>query len=183
MIIGITGTLGAGKGAAVERLKEKGFTHYSARAFITDEIRKRNLPVNRDTMTEVGNDLRREHGPAHVIESLLRIAEHSGGNNIIESIRTVGEVETLKLKGGILISINAEPRTRYERIVKRGSETDAVSFEEFTAHEERESISDDPAKQNLKRVAALADFHIRNDGNLEKLHRQVDAILATVERL
>ena len=36
--IGITGTLGAGKGTIVEYLqKEKGFSHYSVRAFLTDE--------------------------------------------------------------------------------------------------------------------------------------------------
>ena len=51
IIIGITGTLGAGKGTIVDYLiKTKGFTHYSVRAFITKEIEKRKLPVNRDSM-------------------------------------------------------------------------------------------------------------------------------------
>jgi len=41
IIIGITGTLGAGKGTVVEYLQEKGFRHYSARGFITKEVEKR----------------------------------------------------------------------------------------------------------------------------------------------
>ncbi|MCX6713904.1 MAG: dephospho-CoA kinase, partial [Candidatus Vogelbacteria bacterium] len=64
MIIGITGTLGAGKGAVVDCLKIKGFKHYSVTAFITDEIIKRGLPVNRDKMVLVANDLRAQYGSA-----------------------------------------------------------------------------------------------------------------------
>ena len=46
--IGITGTLGAGKGTIVDYLvKNRGFVHYSVRAFITEEIKKRGMEVNR----------------------------------------------------------------------------------------------------------------------------------------
>ena len=34
MIIGITGTLGAGKGTVVDFLKEKGFRHFSVRDYL-----------------------------------------------------------------------------------------------------------------------------------------------------
>ena len=51
IIIGITGTLGAGKGTIVDYLvKNKGYHHYSVRAYLTEEIKRRNLPVNRDSM-------------------------------------------------------------------------------------------------------------------------------------
>ena len=49
MIIGLTGSFGAGKGVVVDYLKTKGFKHYAARDFITEEINRRNLPVNRDS--------------------------------------------------------------------------------------------------------------------------------------
>lgn len=182
MLLGITGTLGAGKGKIVEYLKTKGFKHHSAREFITDEVVRRGLPVNRDTMTEVANNLRQENGPAYVLESLIQKAEKTGGKNVIESVRTVGEVDALKKKGGFLISIDADPKTRYARVVGRGSETDQVSFEKFLADEERESVSEDPGKQNLRHVANRADFHIQNDADLPTLYRQIDEILATVEQ-
>ena len=61
-IIGITGTLGAGKGTIVDYLvKEKGYVHYSVRAFLAEEVKRRGLEVNRDTLTEIGNDLRAKH--------------------------------------------------------------------------------------------------------------------------
>ena len=82
--IGITGTLGAGKGTIVDYLvKEKGFVHFSVRDFITKEIERRGLPVNRDTMTLVGNDLRATHSPSYITEALYAEAQLSGKNCII----------------------------------------------------------------------------------------------------
>ena len=46
--IGITGTLGAGKGTIVDYLiQHRGFVHFSVRAFITEEINRRGREVNR----------------------------------------------------------------------------------------------------------------------------------------
>ncbi|MBR5146904.1 MAG: AAA family ATPase, partial [Bacteroidales bacterium] len=45
-IIGITGTIGAGKGTIVDYLvKEKGYVHYSVREFLAEEVKKRGLEV------------------------------------------------------------------------------------------------------------------------------------------
>lgn len=182
MVIGITGTLGAGKGTAVERFKEKGFNHYSARAFISQGIKRRGLPVNRDTLTKVGNDLRAVHGPAYVFNSLLAEAKKAGGNAVIESLRTVGEVNTLKAAGGYLIAVDAAPKIRYERVVLRGSETDKISFEKFLSDEERESVSEDPGEQNLRKTVTMADFTIRNDGAIDELYKKVDEVLEKLQK-
>ena len=72
LIIGITGTIGAGKGTIVDYLvSRKGFKHYSVRAFIAVEIERRGMPVNRDSMVIVANDLRREHSPSYITDELL----------------------------------------------------------------------------------------------------------------
>ena len=56
-VIGITGTLGAGKGTIVDYLvQHKDFQHLSVRAFLIQEIQKRGMPVNRDSMVIVAND-------------------------------------------------------------------------------------------------------------------------------
>jgi len=61
VIIGITGTLGAGKGQAASYLvKKHKFKHYSVRELIVKEIKKRGLKVNRDNLVKVGNDLRKK---------------------------------------------------------------------------------------------------------------------------
>lgn len=178
MIIGVTGTIGGGKGTIVEYLKTKDFKHYSARQFITREIVHRGLTVNRDSMVEVANDLRAQHGPAYVVEALYQEAKQSGGNAVIESVRTPGEVELLHQLGGIVLAVDADPQTRYQRIISRGLvETDKLTLEEFTAQEDREMTSADPNKQNLKRCIDLADHVIRNEGSFDDLHKKVDRIL------
>ncbi|MDO4217652.1 MAG: AAA family ATPase [Bacteroidales bacterium] len=180
--IGITGTLGAGKGTIVDYLKEHyGFVHYSARAFLTEEIERRGLPVDRDSMTLVGNDLRAQHSPSYIVEQLYERAQQSGQNCIIESVRTPGEVAALRGKPNFfLFAVDADPQVRYNRIVKRGSETDHVSFETFMANEQREMDSADPNKQNLHICIQQADFRFDNGGTLKELHQQVEQVLTTI---
>lgn len=180
MIIGITGTLGAGKGSVVEYLKEKGFSHFSARGFITEEVIRRTLPVNRDTMTETANNLRTLHGPGYIIESLYAEAETKGGNAVIESVRTPAEAEFLRDRGAIILAIDADRNLRYSRITLRASETDSVSFEKFVADEERELTTTDPTKQNLLAVIEEADYYLLNNGTLDELHSEIDTLLSKI---
>lgn len=170
-IIGITGTLGAGKGTIVDYLIDiKGFQHYSVRKFLIDEINKRGLEVNRDSMTDVANDLRRKHTPSFIIEELYKRAAKSGKNTIIESIRTPGEIDFLEKQGNfMLIAVDADPKIRYERITLRGSETDRISFDTFVANEKREISTNDPNKQNLSACIKRADILLVNNGSIEEL--------------
>lgn len=177
MIIGFTGTLGSGKGTVVEFLKEKGFKHYSMSGFIAEEIMRRGMSVNRDTLTEVGNDLRRQYGPAHISTQLLKRGREAGGNVVIESLRSLGEVENLKKNGAVIWAVDADVRKRYGRIAGRKSEKDSVSFEKFVADEERESNNTEPWNMNLPACIALADVTIRNDGSVEELRAQVEQVL------
>ncbi len=178
MIIGITGTLGAGEGTVEEYLKIKGFTHYSARVVWNEEIDRRGLERNRDNMVVVANDLRAKHGSNFFAQRGLEKAKEHGGDVVLESIRTLGEADYIKAHGGVVWATDADVRERYKRIAARQSETDRVSFEKFVADEEKEMQNTDPAKQNIAAVMAMADTVLRNDGNQAELFRQVDSALA-----
>ncbi len=181
MIIGITGTLGAGKGTVVEYLKTKGFRHFSARSFFVEEINKRGLPVNRDTMVEVANDLRAKNGPGYFTQEAMKRAGAEGGDVVIESIRSLGEAQYLKEHGAALWAVDADIKSRYERITLRASETDKISFEKFAADEQKEMHNDDPTKQNIAGVIAMSDAVLMNDATQEELFAQVEEALKKIK--
>jgi len=175
MIIGITGTLGAGKGTVVEFLKERGFLHYSVRDFLTEEIMKRGLELNRDNMISVANDLRANFGGAYIVEELYKRAVEKDGDVVIESVRCVGEVEALKGKDDfVLWAVDADVESRYARIVGRGSSTDRVSFQDFVRQEESEMENVDLLKQNLRSCIEMADVVFRNDWTIGELKGKVE---------
>ena len=87
IIIGITGTLGAGKGTIVDYLvNNKKLTHLSVRAYLIREMEKLGLPNNRDSMTVLANRLRAENSPSFITDELFKEAVANGQNAIIESI-------------------------------------------------------------------------------------------------
>ena len=148
------------------------------RAFITEEIEKRGQEVNRDTLTAMGNELRAAHSPSYITDQLYERAKAEGKNAVIESVRTPGEIASLRQKGEFyLFAVDADRKIRYERIYLRGSETDHVSFETFVANEEREMTATDPNKQNLGECIKQADFVFMNDGTIAELHQQVEKVL------
>jgi dCMP deaminase len=181
MIVGITGTIGAGKGTVVDILKEKGFTHFSARALLIEEIEKRNLPVNRDSMVLVGNELRSKYGPGYIAEELFSRAQKIGGDCVIESLRTVGEIEALRKKGTfILLAVDADAKIRYERILGRKTVTDDISFEKFKADEEREFANNDSSMQNIGACMKLADYTLDNNTTIDDFKKKTEEIIKLI---
>lgn len=180
MIIGLTGSFGAGKGVVVDHLKTKGFRHYAAREFIVEEINKRGLPIDRNSMVAVANDLRSKYGPTYIIETLFQRAVEAGEDAVIESLRAVAEADCIHKHGGVVVGIDADPELRYRRIVGRGSETDHVTFEEWKEQERRESNPDDPTKQDIFGALRLSDHIIENNGSLSDLHSKIDAVLQKI---
>ncbi len=180
MIIGVTGTIGAGKGTVVDYLvQEKGFIHLSVRDYLLGEIRHRGMEVeDRSAMRDVANELRATFGPAHIIQALYERAVERGGPALIESIRAIGEADFLKRSGALILAVDADRKLRYERITARGATTDHVDFDTWVLQEERELASTEPWDMNVIGVMGMADYRIENDGTLEELYQKVDAVFS-----
>lgn len=181
-IIGITGTIGAGKGTIVDYLtSHHEFLHFSVRGYLTKILKERGMEINRDNLVAVANELREKNTPSFIAEELYREAKAEGKNCIIESIRTVGEINALRKNDQFfLFAVDADQKLRYQRIVERASETDHISYETFVDNENREMSSTDPNKQNLDACMKMADFTFINNGSFEDLYEQVDEILKRI---
>lgn len=131
---------------------------------------------------EVANDLRATHSPSYITDQLYLQAVENGADAVIESVRTPGEVESLrKQEHFLLFAVDADPKIRYERVVGRGSETDHISYETFLENEAREMSSTDPNHQNIGRCMQMADYLFTNDGDFEDLYRQVESVIQEIE--
>lgn len=178
MLIGIAGTLGAGKGTVVAYLKEKGFVHYSASGALREILRNEGKEETRENMTVLADTLRSENpaSPQHII--FEKYKNENPANAILEAIHSVGEVTFLKERGAIILGVDADLETRYTRISARGTSKDNVTFEEFktiATHEEEGG-----GQHNIRAVLKMADYMIENNGTLEELHTQVEAVLAKI---
>lgn len=182
MLIGITGTDGAGKGTVVEYLVSRySFVHYSARAVIIAEIVRRGEDdTSRARLRIIANEMRALYGDDFMVaHNIKKINESHTKHAIIESIRTVAEAKTLKAHGGILLAIDADLQIRFNRVQQRRSETDRVTFEEFVRHEALESHDTDPHGMQKQKVMSLADKHFYNNTDIKTLHDAIDAYMQT----
>jgi dCMP deaminase len=177
MIIGLTGKNGSGKTAVCEYLKSRGFAYRSLSDEIREEIQRRGRGIDRDTLIEVGNELRSEFGPGILAERIAADLENDQ-NYVIDSIRNPSEVDVFRKRSDFtLIGLESDPKMRFQRSKKRGRENAAQTFEQFLEEESRELDSDDPVRQQLNATERTADLVVTNNGTLKGLHRRLDELL------
>jgi dCMP deaminase len=169
----LTGRNASGKGVVAEFLRAKGFSYQSLSDSIREEVAKRGHEVTRERLIEVGRDLRARFGNGYLARQILKqLAEDR--NYVVDSFRHPDEVEEFRNRSDFyLLALEAEAKTRYQRIKARARESDPVEFEDFLRLEEQEISSKQSEGQKLSETAGLADFTLENDGTKEELCSQV----------
>ena len=178
MIIGLTGKNAAGKGELANHLKSKGFVYFSLSDALREEATKRGLDHSRDTLINLGNELRKKSGNGilaeRINEKIKKESAEGKADFAIDSIRNPGEIEELrKNKGFLLVGVITDEKIRFQRLLKRGRLGDAATFEEFKQQEEREN-NDEASGQQLDKCLELADKHINSNGTIEEANKEFD---------
>lgn len=174
MIIGITGTYGAGKDVIAEYLIGKGYNHYSLSNELREVLAERGIEESRDALIAMGNELREKHGHGHLAERVIKKAKKPA---VVTSIRHPLEVETLRQESEfILLHVDADQKTRFERTTGRSRVGDITTFEEFVG-KERKELAGAAHEQNLTECFKKADHVVYNDGTLMDLYQEIDIIV------
>lgn len=181
MIIGLTGKMGSGKGEVASYLEKKGFRSYRFSDIIRDECKKRRIEPSRENLQMVGNKLREESGNPGILAKILR--EKASGNTVVDGIRNREEINELrKAKDFALISVDVDPKLRFDRMRTRARAGDPIKFDEFQKLEENEN-NDNPKGQELNYCMKQADCSIDNNLTMEDLYKKVDNILSNLKLL
>ena len=185
MIIGVTGTIGAGKETVVQYLKKKGFEMFSFSRMIRQEALKRGYAMDRASLEKVGDLLREEYGDEAIFAKRIieKIKKKGIKDASIDGIRQPWEIEEFKKNGDFrLISIDADQKLRFDRTRNRGKPSDQTEFEKFKFFDEKEYYGKGNTHQQIKASMDMADFHIKNNGSFEELFKKIDDILGKIRK-
>lgn len=141
------------------------------------EAVRRGLTPDRIARHNIANEYRSQ-SPTALMEAVYASIPRGAERVILEPQYTADEVRFVHEKGGVMIAVDANLQTRYDRVHVRGSAKDDVSFEEFVEVEEKELDSSDPTKQNIVTTMKLADVHLMNNGTVEELEQSVERALS-----
>jgi len=180
MIIGLTGTLCAGKDTVAHHLMEKGFEHVSLSAILREEMQKRGMEITLDNLTKFGNSLKENEGDKFLVEKALERIDPNK-NTVISSIRQPGEIDHLKQqKDFYLIFVDADPKIRFKRLLLRNRPGDSKTFEKFMENENMQ-MNGESGGMNLAKCKEEADFILENNDSREEFEQDLENILKKIE--
>jgi len=172
MIIGLTGSMGSGKGEIVKILEKEGFKYVTLSSMVREEARKRGVPEEREKLMEVGNSMRKEGGAGVLaVRAYESTLVNGGGKWVIDGIRNPAEIVELKKYEGVhIVGIKTDLNLLVDRILSRNRDSDPKSREEVLRKVEREWGKGEPEDgQQVGKCMELTDYTIDNGGTLEDL--------------
>ncbi len=176
IILGFVGPLASGKGTSAQYLKDK----YQGEIFkfstvLRDILDRLYLKQNRQNLQTLSTVLRQNFSQDILSKVIFEDVNNSQNNLIIiDGIRREEDIKYLKnLPNFILISIDADLKIRYQRLIKRNENSDDKNktLEQFKLDNQQEP------EQKIKIIAEKAQEKINNNGSFTDLYQQLDLIV------
>ena len=178
--VGLTGTMGSGKGEIARILKDRGYKYISLSDMVREEATKRGLEHTRENLQNVGNELR-SGGGAGVLGRKVRenIEKSTDEDWVIDGIRNPGEFDELeKLSDFQMVGVGASTQTIVQRVMDRNRSGNAPTKEAILERLKREcGVGEPPDGQQVSKCLESVDYMIRNEGTLEDLERKLGHFL------
>lgn len=180
IILGFVGDLAGGKGTICKYLNEKyGANAYRFSTMIRDILDRLYIEQNRKNLQNLSTILRQNFGEDVMSKVIAEDAKNDKNDLVlIEGIRRPTDISYLKENPGFhLIYITADPKIRWERLVKRAENPGDTekTYEQFLEDEKAE------ADCLIKDLGKTAEFIINNNGTLEEFYQQMEDIIAKIK--
>lgn len=179
IIIGFTGLMASGKDAAKKYLEEKyGAESFRFSSIMRDVLKRINVEMSRTNLSAVSLCLRQTFGEDLFAKVIASDAQNATSDIVVvDGVRRLADIAHLsKLAGFHLVAIEADPKIRHERLVKRGENVgeSEKTYEQFIADHQAET------ELTIPEVMSKADLVINNDGSFDDLYKQIDELVAKI---
>ncbi|MDB5166940.1 MAG: putative Dephospho-CoA kinaselike protein [Candidatus Saccharibacteria bacterium] len=180
-IIAFVGLTGSGKSAAVEYLTDKGYPKVYFGGVIYSAMEKAGIPIGEENEKTFRVEIREREGEDFIVREIIKQINElidAGQKRIIaDGIYSWDEYKAMKQEFHSeldVVAIITPKHLRYHRLLTRSErpQTEAISIERD--HTEIETI-------DKGGPIAMADYFVINDGDKEKLHRNIDAIVSEID--
>ena len=175
-IIALAGEMGCGKGAIAEYLIAR---HAAKKLRFSDVFRnildRIHLEQSRENMAALSLALRNTFGSDILSDILAKDVENLDSPIIIlDGVRRMSDLDRLRTMDGFrFVYIEADPMTRYHRVVARGENTpdSTMTYEGFLKESSLET------ETSIRALKDIADVVLENNGTLEELEAQCEKML------
>jgi len=171
-VVCVTGMPGCGKEEALAVAQNLGFSIVRMGDVVREEALRRGLPITDAAVGGMAHAERQAHGLGIWAERTLPRIQ--GEHILVDGLRGRAELDIFRGALGddlSVVAVHASPKTRYERMMRRGRRDDAGTIEAFRARDLRE------LSWGLGDVIATADVMLVNEGTLDEFRRQARAAL------
>lgn len=183
VVIGLTGLASSGKSTVANFMKGKwGFEYLVFSDVLKAEANRRGLLKGKDmesqkaVLSKFGDDWRKETGKNEIIaEKLIEtISERGLQRVVVDGARAPAEIELFRrsFEQFYLLAIDAGQKVRFAR---RKVQDPAAKLEQIEARDKQ-----DIENKGLDKVMTMADFMIDNNGDKEKLFKQIESAVGPV---
>lgn len=174
VITAIVGMCGTGKSVAAKYIEETfNFKSVYFGGYILEEVKNRNLEVNRTNEKIVREDLRDKYGldvVARRASDAIKSYLADGSSVIIDGLYSFSEYLYLKEKFAaqlIMLAVHTSRKLRYQRLgARKVRPLTSAQVDERDLMEIKNIEKGGPI--------AIADYHIVNDGTIQDLHKSIE---------
>jgi len=179
IILGLVGEIASGKDTFADYVATKyNVEKISFSQPLRDILEILDLSCTRENLAILGDDLRQRFGNDVLAKSITAKAIKSKADIVIlPNIRLDCDIQYLKdVDGFILVGIETNQKTRWERLVNRGQNDDdkTKTWEQFLKDAEH------PNESSIRNIIKKAAYTINNDGDLSDFYTQIDELMTSI---